>query len=245
MIQPAIANPLVCDQQADLLGNRAAHERFEKIAGHAVDDAGNDLPVALDRANDRCLARSHAAAPRPAALVPMPVLRLAADEGFVNLDDAHELAEIFVRHPGAKAMRHVPSCFQRTEIHHPPKLARADPFLAGQHQMQDAEPVAERLIGVLENRPADMREAVIGSRGRARVAQPVPFHGAVRLDVGIAATRANDKLGPAVFGEIQAARIFVGESRFPFRDRHLVDLLRLFGAGHLGSPVQQGREWHA
>src|SRR5205085_2937444 len=55
---------------------------------------------------------------------------------------------------------------------------------------------------------------------------------------GIAATRAEDVVGPAMFS---AARVFVGESLFPFGDRHLVDLLRQFGAGHLGSPQLRGK----
>src|SRR5207248_1588784 len=36
--------------------------------------------------------------------------------------------------------------------------------------------------------------------------------------------------------QIEAARIFVGEGRFPFRDRHLVNLLGLLGAGPSGFP---------
>src|SRR4051794_16657931 len=56
-IQSLVANPFVCDQQADFLGHRAAHEGFEKIAAHSVDDASNDFPLALDRADDWCLTR--------------------------------------------------------------------------------------------------------------------------------------------------------------------------------------------
>jgi phosphoketolase len=100
------------------------------------------------------------------------------------------------------------------------------------------------LIRVLEDRPGDMREAVVGSRWRTCVAEPVPFHRTVRLNIGIAAARADYELGPTMFGEIKAAGIFVGESRFPLGNRHLGDQLGLFGAGHLGSPVEQGREWH-
>jgi hypothetical protein len=36
-----------------------------------------------------------------------------------------------------------------------------------------------------------------------------------------------------MLGEVEAARIFVGKGFFPFPDRHLTDLLGLFGAGHL------------
>src|SRR5258708_7974846 len=171
-IEAAIANPLVNHPQADFLRYPAAHEQFEKVAAHGTDDAGNDLTLALDSADDRRLARSHAAATRSAPLIPMPVLRLAADEGFVNFHDPHKLAEIFVRQTSSHPVAHIPSRLVRTETHVAEHLKGADPFLAGQHQVDDAEPLPQRLIGVLEDRPADMREAVVGSRGRPSVAEP-------------------------------------------------------------------------
>src|SRR5437868_6904438 len=88
-IQAAIANPLVRTEQANLLRNRAAHEGLENVAANAADDAGNDLALALDRAGYRDLTRAGAPAPSASALVPVPVLRLAADEGFINFNDPH------------------------------------------------------------------------------------------------------------------------------------------------------------
>ena len=118
-----------------------------------VDDARDDVALALDCADDRHLARADAASPAAlAALVLVPVLGLAADEGLVNLDDAHELAEILVGEAGADAMAHVPSGVVRAEAHHAMNLKGADALLAGQHQVDDAEPLAQRLIGVLEDR---------------------------------------------------------------------------------------------
>jgi hypothetical protein len=136
-------------------------------------------------------------------------------------------------------MAHVPSRPVRAETHHPVDLQSADAFLTRQHEVDNAEPLAQRLICVLKDRPADMREAVVCCRGGARVAEPIPFHRAVRLDVRIAATRTDDKLGPPMLSQIEAASIFVWEGRFPFPNRHLADSFWLFGSGHGGTPSRQ------
>jgi hypothetical protein len=220
--------------------NRAAHERFEKVAADRIDDAGDDLPLALDRADDGRLARSHAAATGAAALVPMPVLRLAADEGLIDFHDTHELAEIFVGEASADAMAHVPSRFVRTETHETLHLKRANPFLAGQHQVDDAEPLAKVNIRVLENGADENREPITAA-GRASVASPMERAG-VGLHLSITAARADDELGPAMFGEVELAGVFVREHPLEIADGHLMDRLdALFGAGHRGvSPTMGG-----
>ena len=85
--------------------------------------------------------------------------------------------------PGADAMAHVPSGSVGAEAHHPLDLEGANSLLAGQHEVDDAEPVAKRLIGVLEDRAGDMREAVVGLGRRALVALPIPWHRAVLVDL--------------------------------------------------------------
>lgn len=217
---------------------QSTHEGCERSRIDAADHASDYLALALHSADDRRLAGADATSSTAlAVLVDMPVFGKTADEGFVDLDDAHELAEIFAGETSAKPVAHIPGRSVRAEAHHPVNLERTDPFLTGQHQMDHSKPLAQRLIGVLKDRPADMRKAVVGSRRGASVAEPIPFHLSVRSDLGIAASRANDKFGPAMLGEIEAARVFVGESCFPLRDRHLSDLFGLFGARHIGFPL--------
>ena len=135
-------------------------------------------------------------------------------------------------------MAHIPSRPVGTETHQPEDLKGANALLAGQHQMDDAEPLAQGLICVLKNRACDVREAVVGARGRACVAEPVPGHRAVRFDFGIAATWAGNELRPTMLGEVEAASVFVGEGFFPLRDSHLVNSLGgLLVAGHRGISV--------
>src|SRR5437588_5441858 len=114
----------------------------------------------------------------------MPVLRFAADKSLINVNNTHELAEIFVRQTGADTMTHVPSGLVRTETHVPFHLKGANPLLAGQQQMDDAEPLAKVDIGVLEYR-ADQHRKPIAAAGSASVANPMKG-GSVRLDRGIA-----------------------------------------------------------
>jgi len=237
----AVAAPCVGAEQAYFFENRAAHESGQCCGIDVLDNARDDLTFALNRADDWYLTGTNAASSATAAaLIPMPVLCLAADKRFIDFHNAHELAEIFIRQTSADAVTHVPRGFQRTETHIAPHLPGADPLLADQHQVNDAEPVTKRLIGVLENRPGNVRESVIGAGRRTCVAEPVPFPRAMRLDLGIAASRTEDVFGPAMFGEIEAARIFIREGRLPLNDGHLMDLLGLFGAGHFGSPQLKG-----
>src|SRR5580700_7032606 len=197
-----ITPPCVSADQAYFLGNRAAHEAGKGCGIDAIDNTGDDLTLALYRADDWSFSRTNAASPATSsALADMPVLRLAAYESFVHFHNAHELAEVIVREASADTVAHVPSGAVGAEAHHAMNLKGADPFLTDQHQVNDSEPLPQWLIRVLEDRPGDMREAVVGSRWRTCVAEPVPFHRTVRLNIGIAAARADYELGPTMFGE--------------------------------------------
>lgn len=160
----------------------------------------------------------------------MAVLRLASDKGFVDLDDAHKLAEILIGEAGAYAVAHIPSCLVRTEAHIAIDLQRTDFLLTRQHQVDDAEPLTERFIRVLEDRANQYREPV-SSPGSAGIALPMKWP-RVGFDFGIAATRANDKLRPAVFGEIEFAGVIIREHDLEVPDRHVMDALLLRHVRH-------------
>ena len=81
------------------------------------DDAGNDVALALDCADDADLSRSRCRQLPPLALVPMLVLVLPADVGFVNLDDASELVGLVFAEAGADAVAHVERGFVGAEAH--------------------------------------------------------------------------------------------------------------------------------
>ena len=162
-----------------------------------------------------------------AALATMLVDGLAADVGFVNLDNAAEF-RCGLREGSTDFVAHGPSGFVRAKTHHPLNLEGAHTFLAGEHVVNNAKPIPQRLVGVLEDRPGDVREAVRGIGG-AFPALPVPRHGR-NLPIELSATtRTADTLGPAAPYQIGAASILVREGFFPLTDCHLMDALL---AGH-------------
>src|SRR5438046_3122551 len=100
------------------------------------------------------------------------ILGLAADPCFVHFDDANQFAELFIAQCSSDLVAHQPSGFVGAETHIAHDLQRADALLAGQHQVNDAEPLAQRLVGVLEDRPDENREPI--ALWQAILALPVP-----------------------------------------------------------------------
>ena len=75
--------------KANLVRDGFVNERFERRSADVLDDAGDNVALALHRTDNRNLARTDTASPAAAAaLVHVPVLGLAADESFVHLYDA-------------------------------------------------------------------------------------------------------------------------------------------------------------
>jgi hypothetical protein len=124
----------------------------------------------------------------------MPVLSQATDEISIDFDNSAQLIDV-LHESGSDLVAHEPSGFQRTETHIAPNLASAYSLFASHHQMNDATPFAERLIGVFENRASNDREpiAVWGTF----FALPMPLTSFEAIDLGIAATWATDAVGPA------------------------------------------------
>jgi len=182
-----------------------------------------------------------ASSPATAAFIPMPIFRQAADESFIDLDNAAEFVNIFHK-CDADAVAHIPSRIQGTEAHITPNLPSAHPLLASEHQMNDAIPIAERFISVLENSARDDRKS-IAVRGTF-FALPMPFAGFKIIDLGIATTWAMDAIGPAPRVQVSLARVFVGEHRLELWDGQLVDLSGLFCAGHSLSSECKRTDYH-
>src|SRR5438552_15027611 len=83
-----VTAPCVSAKQAHSFRNCAAHESGESRSIDVLDNARHDFTLAFDGADDWCLAGTDAASSTAAAaLVPMPVLRFAADESFIDFHD--------------------------------------------------------------------------------------------------------------------------------------------------------------
>jgi hypothetical protein len=215
--QPRVTAVFVGCEQAHLVRNDFADEGLESLFGDFFENAGDDLALALHRSdNGRLTSRTAAASIAPSMLID----GFPADEGFVHFDDTHELAELLIGQPGADTVAHIPSRFVRAEAEDSIDFQGGDALLAGQHHMNDAEPVAERLIGVLENGAGDMGEP-IAVRG-AFLALPMPLAGRQIVNRLVSAPGAPDSQGPAVLDQIGAASVLIGKGLFPLCDRHLV-----------------------
>jgi hypothetical protein len=239
LIEMLVADPMIGNQEADLVRDGLAHEFGERLGADVFNHARDDVSLAADCASDDRLTRSGTARTVTAAPV-VSVPRFAADESFVNLDNAAKLFKIAVRKCGSDPVAHVPSGCVTAEAHDPVNLTRAHSLLAGQHQMSDAKPVAERLIRVLENGPDQDREPIT-VRG-ALLALPMPLTRFEVIDLGIAAAWAMHAIRPAAGFQIIFAGIFVGKHRLELGDGQLMDRLRLLAASscHRTLPMMEG-----
>src|SRR5262249_7885728 len=145
LLDVAIAGPFVSDQQADFVGDRVHHELRQYVSADRINHTSDDIAATADCADDWRLARAETATAAPTAPA-MLVVGLPADEGFVHLNDATKLLEVLFDQRGANAVAHIPSGFVTPETHVAMDLTGAHSLLAGQHQVDDAKPISQRLI---------------------------------------------------------------------------------------------------
>jgi hypothetical protein len=206
--QPAIRRVLVCDQQADFFGYGLPNKCLQRLAIDAIDDLRRDLALAADRTNDRRFAGADTASTFTApALAGMPVLREAANVGFVNFDLAEQLPLSAVLHCDAKAMAHVPSGFVGAGAEHAMDLKGAHAFLGVVHQERNLEPLDQRVFRVLEDGSGDNREPITVLV--AAFAEPMERAGFDLPHFRTAAARAMHTFGPTPLGE-EGFAVFLG-----------------------------------
>src|SRR6185312_2059834 len=199
---PVLAKATISDlfvgrEQTDLSRNRFAHEFLQIRSREAIENARDDIALALDRADDD---RLDGLANATASLALVTVALFATDEGFVHLDNPHQFAEFLVLQGRADAMTDVPSGFVRAEAHVALNLEGADALLRAEHQVDDLEPVAEVNLRVLKDRADEMREAIGITLATLR-ALPAEFHRLKRVNLLRAAARARNALRPTVLDQ--------------------------------------------
>lgn len=226
-VQRIVSGVFVGRNEADFIGDGFADEAVERRGIGAGDDASNDITFALDDASDHLLA---GAAGSRSALVPMPVLVLAADIGFVSFDNAHELAEFGIGEPGADTVAHIMCGRIATETEHTVDLERRNALLAGQHEVDDLEPYLETDIRVFEDRADQYGETIAGRA--ALPALPMKQAGAQFCNLLVPTTGATNAFGPAASDKILFASIIGREQFLELRDRHL---LRELDSAHWSS----------
>lgn len=236
-VQVPIAGVFIGCEQTDLVRHGFMNEAVQSASVCVVDDAGNDVALAFDGADDGKLASGSGA--DKIALVLVFVRGLPTDIGFVNLDNAHELAEIGIKKARANAVAHIVRGRIRTEAHHALDLKGTDTLLAGQHEIDDLEPRLETNVRVLEDRSDQHREP-IAALGSAFGALPVERLVGDGINVRVPATGAVHAVMPAAPDQILLAGVIGREQLFKLRDRHLFRK-----TGHFGLPCPVETEWHS
>jgi hypothetical protein len=201
-----VANPLIGADQANLVRNGFINESFQGRLLHILNDTGNHVSLAPYSANDNRFTGGRRTG-LSITLVPMPVLGFAADECFVDFNDAAQLGFGFDQ-CDPDFVSHQPRGFDRAKTHIAAKLTRAHSLFASQYQVSDFEPVAERLIRVLENGSGDAREAIAVHRTGAALPMKA-FIGRCVVKVGVATTRAIYAIWPAAGYQISLASFFI------------------------------------
>src|SRR5581483_1402406 len=209
-----VSLPCICADQADAIRNAFADEGDEAVRTYAFDNARNDLAFALDCTDynrltgaDAATRTARAFSIATATLIFVLVLRLAADERLIDFHNTHELLKLGVHHGAADFVAHAQGRLVGAETHIPLNLQCANTFLAGQHQVNDAEPFAQALIGVLEDGSHKHGEAVGATLAAVR-AFPLEGHGGQLVDTHRGAPRAADhSIRPAVIPQEGFARI--------------------------------------
>jgi hypothetical protein len=231
VFRAAVARIRVGAEQADTVRYGLAHEGLKGISISPLNNASNDIALALDRTNNGSLA-SVAAPASTAFLVPMPVLVASADVGFINLNDSAKLLDI-LDHSSSDLVAHEPSSLVGAEAHIAEDLEGAHALLADEHKVGDSVPIFQRLIRVLKDCAGQVREAITcGAARSAHGALPMVAGGEC-IDLGVTATWASYALRPAPRHKVNDAIIFGLKQRVELGRCHLVNC---FGAGHRGIP---------
>src|SRR5579863_3772597 len=224
--RPVVASPCVRNEQANLGGHRLADEAGQGVRADVVHHARHEVAFALNGACHWRLAGTHAAPTGATALVLVPVLGLPPDERLVSFNKAYELSELGINHRGTDAVRHRQGCLVRSEAHHALDLQTADAFLASQHHVDDAEPLAQRLVGVLEDGVHQHREPISAALSAIR-AFPMEWPVGQSVNPIRTAARAAYAVRPAAIGEIRFASVIGGEEFFPLRHCQLLGEARI------------------
>jgi len=225
-VHVGIACGLVSAEQADLVRDHFEQEDPQGLFLDVLDYSRDHIAVALQSPGNGRHAGSRAATTptlSATALAFVAILGLPADPGFVGLDNTDELLEFFIGHRGADFVGHIECGFVGTETHRAVDLVGTHALLAGHHHVDDAEPLPERLVGVLKNGSGEMGEP-IARPWRARVALPLVGHRSDRVsDQGPAARAKDFPVRPTVCDQVVGAGILAYEKRVELCKSHLMD----------------------
>lgn len=206
-VQEAIAGMLIGRNERDFFIHGFTNETIKRSHIGILNHLANDIALTGDSSYDRNLA-SGAATLNALGEVLIPLF--AAHVRLINFDfaavTAKHLCHVFILHCGADSVAHIPSrsVVARTDL--PMNLQCADSLLALGHQVNDFKPSLERIVGILENRSRDNREAVaVLTAAILILTKPVKRARLQGVNLLAIAARATNAIRPAQLHQILLA----------------------------------------
>ncbi len=216
-LQSGIARMIIGRDQGHASIHRFTHEVAQRHAIRVLNDFADHVTFAGNRADHANLAASHAR--EVGFLAAMAVLILTTDIRFINLDFAHELRKTAVLHGGSDPVAHIPSRFVGTAADLALDLQGADALLALGHEVNDLEPHAQVVVGVLKHGFRDHRESIpVPSAAFFGLAGPMKRASFQLIHLLIAATRAFHAIRPTAFLQELLAGFFGREPLHQLRE---------------------------
>jgi hypothetical protein len=204
--------------QVNFRADSLANELIKSLRVGKFDHLANDVALARNRANDGHLV---ATASDSASLVPMAVLVLSANVGFIDFDNTHELLKLRISHASAQPVADVPRRSIRARAHHAVNLKSRHAFLARKHVVKNLEPSKQGIVRVLENRSNVNREPIVALP--VIVANPMERARLQRVDFFRSAPRTLDAIRPSAILHVHLARRVIREHEVEFGKRDLFD----------------------
>lgn len=180
LFQESVTRVLVCGYQVNCLADSLTNKCVKRNGVGVLDNLADHVTFAANSPDHANLAAFLATA-NMCLVVPMTVLVLAANEGFIHFDDTHQLAKIRIMHRRAEPHAHIPRGLVRAASNLALNLKSANALFGIEHLPENLKPSLKWIFSVLENRSADDTEAVV----LAWLAEPVKRPCVEFIDGGI------------------------------------------------------------
>lgn len=222
--EQAIARMFVCGDQFHLLTNGLTNKPIRCWSIRVLDYLADDITLPANGSDDSDFAAALAATD-VRFLVPVAILVLTTNKRFVNFNLTHEARELIVCQHRADTMADIesglvggwPTIFLKLPLN----LKSAHALLGLAHQIDNLKPNRQRIIGILEHRGDQWREAIAvflvtnaflavrASFFPAALADPVPCAMLQPIYLVIAAARTLHARRPPQAGEQFHALVLV------------------------------------
>lgn len=204
-VHASVATVLVSHQDCIVSVYKTAQERFKRLARYLVGRAGHDFAAACQCADDGLLLGSSSALGR-VIVVAVRLTRLAADVGFVRLDNAVQENAV-VYHPLPDLHSHtVGTSLIDSQV--AGQLVTGDAFLGVQQNGNSEEPLLERYSGSLEDSAGQDVVAVVAAMA-VPTSNTVVF--AFARDLVGTTERAGRLISPSCLFQMVDASLLCGE----------------------------------